>query len=130
MHGASLFSIEISSVTNVDPLYRLTQVCFRRLDQQVIVIRHQTVGMDTQPITFHGSTKIFQKPLPGPFRFGKYQILHFRDASHDKKHPDILFVRPVPSKQHTLVCLQKKLYVVGYEACGKLQKRNGIANSK
>jgi len=39
----------------------------------------------------------------------KYQSPHFLDASHDKKHPDIRFLKPVPSKQLPFVNLQRKV---------------------
>jgi hypothetical protein len=54
-------TVEPRGVTQIEPLHRPTEMNFDQLDQQIIVIVHQHVAVDTDAKTINQSGKQFQK---------------------------------------------------------------------
>jgi hypothetical protein len=56
--------IELLDVPAVDPVHRLTQVRQRGLNEQVVVVSHQTVGVAYEIVPHACSLDQSQKPCP------------------------------------------------------------------
>ena len=58
------FDIKIGGISAVDMVHDLGKIAGRRIQQQVIMVVHQTIGVDDRMVSFGGGLKIFQKPFP------------------------------------------------------------------
>jgi hypothetical protein len=66
MTEASLFSIEIHRISDVDPFDRLTQVRMGCFDQEVKMRGHEAVGMHLDSVPFYRLADIRQNLFPIP----------------------------------------------------------------
>ena len=57
------FDIEVGRVSAVDMMHDLGKIAGRRFEQQVIMVVHQTKGVNDRLVSVGGGLKVFQKPF-------------------------------------------------------------------
>ena len=61
MAGAIVFAVEPDRVRGVEMLHVLRKVLLRRFDEQVVVVAHQHIAVDTDTVEFACGTEHFKK---------------------------------------------------------------------
>jgi hypothetical protein len=67
MAASRPLDIEVSRVGAVDIVHDLGKIADRRFELQVIMVVHQTIGVNDRLVSVGGGLKVFQKTFPGPF---------------------------------------------------------------
>jgi len=69
MAASPPLDIEVGVVGAADMVHNLGKIAGRRFEQQVIVVVHQTKGVNDSLVSFGGGLKVSQKLFPDPSAF-------------------------------------------------------------